>query len=176
RHHTRCSSSPVRIRRAQIICKGCEAGTESTDVFSQGHDGSAFSRRCEIRIQERRYRIGESCNVSCTKLRGLEERRTRVGGQKFLPLIRSKEEHLTLLERATQGSAELVQTHRQSLAVCRIGNVVGKKWISVEGFVTYELPRAPVQLIAAGLGNQVRDCAGAAPDFRGVIQGQYLNF
>ena len=39
--------------------------------------------------------------------------------------------------------------------------MVGKKWIGVECLVTYKLPRAPVQLIVAGLGNQVGNRAGA---------------
>ena len=54
--------------------------------------------------------------------------------------------------------------------------MVGKKWIGVEDLVTHKLPRAPVQLIGARLGNKVGNSAGAAAEFRGVVQGQCLNF
>ena len=83
----------------------------------------------------------------------------------MLSLIRREEEESVFPDRSTNRNPKLIHPHRWLDPVGRIRVVVGEERICVQGIIAQKPPRAPMEVIRAGLGDETGHCTGATAKF-----------
>src|SRR5207302_941620 len=161
------------------------------DVPVERHRVGAGQGRRKVLVQQGCYGIRECCLHSLPKLWRLHQNGRRgTDRSEAIALKRCKEEQLIFHDRPAESAAELVEPQCRfeafrSIAggakgtvrvLARIGLAVEKVLISVEDVVAYVLPDAAVEVVGAGLGQQVIDSSCAIAVLRRHVQLQLLEF
>src|SRR5215467_12202589 len=154
-----CPKAAAAIKTGQIL------------IYRQKRRSLNVGRKLTVEQLTHRF-LATRCQSLSTldrlsELRTFGNRRRRKGGSpEPISLVGAEEEQFVLDDRATDGTAILIEMQRRS----GIAFLIGEEGVRIQLVVADKLPQTPMEIVGARLLHQVRNGAGAIAVLRRLIQ------